>query len=71
MAQSGAPCIMVDEKAWTVMTVFAVGVVAILDLLGGLPTEVVLIVGLFAAVLLLGIGVPVLGEIRAGMRDAR
>lgn len=62
---------MVDEKAWAVMTVFAVGVVAILDLFGGLPTGVVLIVGLFAAVLLLGIGVLVPGEIRDGMRDAR
>ncbi|MCK9308489.1 MAG: hypothetical protein M0P17_13285 [Methanoculleus sp.] len=62
---------MVDEKAWAVITVFVVGVVAILDLLGGVPTEVVLIVGLFAAVLLLGIGVLVLGEIRDGMRDAR
>jgi len=71
MAQGGAPCIMVDEKAWAVITVFVVGVVAILDLLGGVPTEVVLIVGLFATVLLLGIGVLVLGEIRDGMRGAR
>lgn len=71
MAQSGAPCIMVDEKTWAVMTIFAVGVVAILDILGGLPTGVVLIVGLFAIVLLLGIGVLVLGEIRDGMRGAR
>ncbi|HOI13734.1 MAG TPA: hypothetical protein PLG75_07745 [Methanoculleus sp.] len=62
---------MVDEKAWAVIIVFAVGVVVILDLLGGLPTGVVLVVGLFAAVLLLGIGVLVLGEIRDGMRDAR
>lgn len=71
MAQSGAPCIMVDEKAWAVITVFVVGVVTAMDLLGRVPTEVVLIVGLFAAVLLLGIGVLVLGEIRDGMRDAR
>lgn len=62
---------MVDEKAWAAITVFAVGVVAILDLLGGLPAGVALIVGLFAVVLLLGIGVLVLGEIRDGMRDAR
>lgn len=62
---------MVDEKAWAAITVFVVAVVAILDLLGGLPTEAVLIVGLFAIVLLLGIGVLVLGEIRDGMRDAR
>lgn len=55
---------MVDEKAWAAIRVFVVGVVAILDLPGGLPTGVVLIVGLFAAVLLLG-------EIRDGMRGAR
>ncbi|PKL61362.1 MAG: hypothetical protein CVV31_11840 [Methanomicrobiales archaeon HGW-Methanomicrobiales-2] len=62
---------MVDEKAWAVITVFVVGVVTAMDLLGGVPMEVVLIVGLFAAVLLLEIGVLVLGEIRDGMRDAR
>ncbi|KAF5082759.1 MAG: hypothetical protein PHX88_03210 [Methanoculleus horonobensis] len=62
---------MVDGKAWAVMMVFAVGAVAILDLLGGPPAGVVMIVGLFAAVLLLGIGVLVLGDIRDGMRDAR
>ena len=62
---------MVDEKAWAVITVFVVGVVASLDLLRGLPAGVILTVGIFAAVLLLGIGVLVIGEIRDGARDGR
>ena len=53
---------MVDERAWAAITVFAMGVAAILNLLGGLPTGVVLIVGFLAAVLLPGIGVLVPGE---------
>jgi|SRR5690554_6848697 hypothetical protein len=70
-AQSGAPCIMADEAAWAAMAVFAVGVVVTLELFGDPPAGLVLIVGLFAAVLLPGIGVRVPGEIRDGLRDAR
>jgi hypothetical protein len=62
---------MVDEKAWAVMTVFAACVVTVMGLLGAIPVDLVLIVGFFAAVLLIGVGVLVLGEIRDGMRGAR
>lgn len=67
----GTPRIIVDEKAWAVITVFVLGVVAVRDLLGGLPAGVILTVGIFAAVLPLGIGILVLGEIRDGARDGR
>ncbi|MDN5339251.1 MAG: hypothetical protein PWQ30_360 [Euryarchaeota archaeon] len=62
---------MVDEKAWAGITVFVVALVAALDLLGWLPAGVILTVGVVAAVLLLGIGVLVLGEIRDGVRGGR
>lgn len=45
--------------------------VTAMDLLGAIPAGLVPVSGLFTAVLLLGIGVPVLGEIRDGMRGAR
>ncbi|WP_292517245.1 hypothetical protein [Methanoculleus sp.] len=62
---------MPDEKAWAMITVFVLGVVAALEFIGRAPVEVILIVGLFAIVLLLGIGVLVLCDIRDGIRDAR
>ena len=71
MPPYGALCIMVDEKAWAVITVFIVGVVTTLELLGGIPTGVVPIVELLAVVLLLAVGLMVLGEIRDEMRNTR
>ena len=62
---------MVDEKAGAIITVFAVGVVTAQDLLGAIPAGLALIIGLFAVVLLLAIGLLVLGEIRDGMRTVR
>ncbi|MCK8518970.1 hypothetical protein [Methanoculleus sp. 7T] len=62
---------MVDENAGAIITVFVLGVVTVLHLLGAVPARLVLIFGLFAVVLLLAIGLLVLGEIRDGMRDAR
>jgi hypothetical protein len=71
MAPDGASSFMVDENAGAIITVFVLGVVTVLHLLGAVPARLVLIFGLFAVVLLLAIGLLVLGEIRDGMRDAR
>jgi hypothetical protein len=62
---------MVDEKVWAVAIVFAACVVTVVGLLGAIPIDMVLMIGFFAAVLLLSVGVLVLGEIRDGMRTPR
>ena len=62
---------MVDEKAGAIITVFVVGVVTALDLLGAISSGLALSIGLFAVVLLLAIGLLVLGEIRDGMQTVR
>lgn len=71
MTSDGAFSIMVDEKAGVIITVFVLGVVTVLHLLGAIPAGLILVFGLFAVALLLAVGLLVLGEIRDGMRITR